>query len=339
MYTTPNTDTMQGRQLAGLLQATNRRARMLLTVAIRKADGGTYQQTYRAKAWDGTNGRMLTLDLDDGDWAAGTYATKVLHVDTAAGTCRPARGMTDKALLYAAEAAVRWAFTGQAPQPGNGTVEVTAADQCGCCGAELRHPVSKELGIGPECAKRMGLEHHYKGTTLSSRARRQAAKDEAAAPAPVQPELPTTTVAAQAPHRFTAPGDMDPEMWAQSVREAEERRAADADAQVQTRMAHPASTLLAVPCRLCWGQSKLKGYTCGYCGSTGCAAAPYDLAGLDATTAAALRSLAAEAWRMAKQMALKMSEQDYVALADRLDTCMGELGGLYDEARSGLAVA
>lgn len=167
-----NTETMQGRQLDGLLRSTNRKARMLLTVEIT----GTrhYQQTFRAKAWTTREGtRMLTLDLNDGDWAQGTYATKVLHVDATGGTLRPARGMNDNLLLYAATAAVRWAWRGAAPQPSNGTVAVTASMHCGACGMELTHPVSKELGIGPECAKRLGYEHHYKGATLTSARRRQ----------------------------------------------------------------------------------------------------------------------------------------------------------------------
>jgi hypothetical protein len=29
--------------------------------------------------------------------------------------------------------------------------------KCGCCGRKLTHPVSLTVGIGPECAKRLGL--------------------------------------------------------------------------------------------------------------------------------------------------------------------------------------
>jgi hypothetical protein len=190
MFATPNQDTLQGRMLAGLLAAeSNRNARMLLTVELQGARH--YQQTYRAKAWTAKDGtRMLTLDLNDGDWAQGTYATKVLHVNTAAGTALPAKGMGDDLLVYAARAAVQWAFTGTAPQPGNGSVAVTAAQLCGCCGRELTHPVSKDLGIGPECAKKLGLEHHYKGTTLTSARKAsvaKAAEKQGAAPAAPAP--------------------------------------------------------------------------------------------------------------------------------------------------------
>lgn len=323
MYTTANTDTLQGRQLDGLLRSKNRKARMLVTVDITKAAGTKYHQVFRVKAWDGNNGRMLTLDLDDGDWAAGVHATKVLHVDTTAGTVRPARGMTDKALLYAAHAAVRWAFTGQAPQPRNGTVEVSAAELCGACGTELTHKDSKELGIGPECAKRMGVDHHYHGTTLTSRAKREAAKQAAPAPAPVQQVLGN-------PQDADAAGT---DIFGAPVDRAAEREYQRQDELVQARMAAPGTDTVTPPCRLCWGQCKLKGYHCGYCDGTG-NAQTMRLAGMDATTAAAIRSLCNAAWRMAKQMPLQQSEQDYVHLADRLDTCMGDLGGLYAEAHA-----
>lgn len=186
MYTTPNTDTMQGRQLQGLLDSTNRRARMVLTVDITTAAGkAAYHQVYRVKAWTSQQGqRMLTLDLDDGDWAAGTYATKVCHVNTATGDFRPAKGMADKALLYGAQAVLYWAFTGKAvPNTKQGsTVQVQAAAVCGCCGQQLTHPVSLTLGIGPECAKKLGLEHHYGGSKVLA-TERKAAKAKAAAPA------------------------------------------------------------------------------------------------------------------------------------------------------------
>lgn len=185
MYTAPNTDTMQGRQLQGLLDSTNRRARMLLAVDITTADGRpAYHQVLRAKAWTAKDGaRMLTLDLDDGDWEAGRYATKVAHVNTATGKYSPARGMRDNRLLVAAQYALLWAFRGGVlPKTAKGsTVQVQAAQLCGCCGQQLTHPVSLTLGIGPECAKKLGLEHHYGGSKVLATA--QATKAAPAAPA------------------------------------------------------------------------------------------------------------------------------------------------------------
>lgn len=320
MYTTPNTDTLQGRQLAGLLESSNRNARMLLTVDIRKASGGTYHQTYRAKAWDARDGaRMVTLDLGDGDWAAGTYATKVLHVNTATSELRPARGMQDKALLYAGEAALRWAFTGQAPQPSNGTVEVTAAQLCGCCGHELTHPVSKDLGIGPECAKRMGLEHHYRGQTLTGRAARQA-KPASAAEAMAQATAARTGATVAAPAPATAP-----------VADASQDRAEQAEADALN------AASITAPCSACSGTSKLHGYTCGYCNSEG--KRVYTVAGLAAEDAALLHGLANTANTLVGRMQHSSNEHVYVQYADQLDSCMAAFTKALREARAKQAVA
>lgn len=175
-----NTETRVGRMLNGLIETTNRRAKLVLTVDV--AGAKAHHQEFRVKAWTGRDGtRMLTFDLADGDYAAGTYSTKVLHVNTATGQASPARGYSDQLVLYMAKAALQYATTGAAPQPGNGTVRVQEADHCGCCGLQLTHPVSIGLGIGPECAKRVGLEHHYGGSTKA--ATRKAAATPAAAPA------------------------------------------------------------------------------------------------------------------------------------------------------------
>lgn len=360
-YTTPDTDTLQGRQLDGLLRSTNNKARMLLTVDIRKQGGGTYHQTYRAKAWTSRRDghRMLTLDLGDGDYMAGIFPTKVVHVDTTEGTVRPARGMQDQALLYGAQAALRWAFTGQAPTPGNGTVEVTAAQLCGSCGAELTHPVSKELGIGPECAKRLGLEHHYSGKTLTSRARKaaMAAAPEVAALA-AKPVAELTLEEAEAVYARTTKGTPQAAELGQHIADlraaatapaqrpvaeatrerAEEQEAAAAAANPLEAEAIAASNVGAVllPCRLCNGQSRLSQYTCGYCASTGLAA--YDTSKLPAAAADLLAQIAREARDLAGRMAHTQGETSYVQLADQLDSVYGAFFKVLAEAQ-GTAVA
>lgn len=178
-----NTGTRVGRMLNGLIETTNRRAKLVLTVDV--AGAKAHHQDFRVKAWTGRDGtRMLTFDLADGDYDAGTYSTKVLHVNTTTGQASPARGYSDQLVLYMAKAALQYATTGTAPQPSNGSVRVQEADHCGCCGLQLTHPVSIELGIGPECAKRVGLEHHY---GVSTKAATRRTKKAAATPAAVAP--------------------------------------------------------------------------------------------------------------------------------------------------------
>ena len=158
----------------GLLASENKRARMLITVSVFNADERRLHQTFRLKAWTNRDGvKMITADLDDGDWAAGTWATKVAHLNVATGTVYPARETKDALLIYAAKAAIQYAQTGTVPTPGNGRVEAVEASLCGRCGAKLTDPVSIERGIGPEC---FGRET---GTT-TIRSRSKATKAEKA---------------------------------------------------------------------------------------------------------------------------------------------------------------
>lgn len=186
-----DTTTRAGRMLDGLIQADNPKAKMLLTVDV--AGQRAYHQEFRVKAWSGRDGtRMLTFDLHDGDWAAGQMPTKVMHVNTSTGQATPARGYSDQLVLWMAQAALRYAATGAAPAPSNGTVQVQEQEHCGCCGRRLTHPVSIGLGIGPECAKRVGLEHHYGGSQVAATRGSQAA----AAPTEDTPSYEALTAAA-----------------------------------------------------------------------------------------------------------------------------------------------
>lgn len=176
-----NTDTRAGRMLKGMIEHGNRNAAMRVTVDI--TGQRALHQTFRLKSWENRDSqRMVTLDLADGSWDAGTYATKVLHWNTATGQVFPARGefQDDKLMLWAAARALSYCQTGTFPAPGNGTLNVVEESRCGACGRDLDHPVSVELGIGPECAKRCGLEHHYRGQTIKGSQRRKNGK---AAPA------------------------------------------------------------------------------------------------------------------------------------------------------------
>jgi hypothetical protein len=158
----------------GLLGSENKRACVEVAVSVFNADERRLHQSFRLKAWRTRDGEQrVTADLNDGDWNAGTYATKVAHLNPANGAIYAAQGMNDKLLVYAATAAFRFAQTGEVPTPGNGRVECVEASRCGMCGTTLRNPVSIERGIGPEC---YGEETHT--TTIRSRSKATKAEKE-----------------------------------------------------------------------------------------------------------------------------------------------------------------
>lgn len=160
-----NTETRVGRMLDALVSHGNRNARVAVTVTI--TGTRSLHQTFRMKTWKNReDGTMISLDLNDGSWADGTYATKILHFNVETGQIFPAKGefRNDKLMQWAGEKALRFAITGEIPAPTNGTVEIHEESFCGACGKELDRPESIELGVGPECAKRCGLAHHYKSS-------------------------------------------------------------------------------------------------------------------------------------------------------------------------------
>jgi hypothetical protein len=154
-----NTEHRAGRMLDALAASENTRAKVLLTTDLRDANGGSrLHQTFAVKAWRGRTGPMLTVEVaGSGSWSEGTRATKMFHVDVAGGRIVEAKGAsTDRLLRYAAEAALAYAWLGEAgmPTPANGSVNVVESDNCGRCGRTLTDPESIARGIGPECANK-----------------------------------------------------------------------------------------------------------------------------------------------------------------------------------------
>lgn len=143
---TPTTDHRAGRMMTGLLGSTDKRAKVILTVDL--VGASRYHQTFFVKKWTGRDGTdMLSVEVK-GSWPR----QRVLHVNTITGTTSPARESAGDALLvYAAKAALGFAYTGTVPTAGNGTITVTEESVCGICGMELTDPVSIERGIGPQC--------------------------------------------------------------------------------------------------------------------------------------------------------------------------------------------
>lgn len=162
------------RMLDAMLAHGNRNARIVATVTLTRDDGHELHQSFRVKSWDGRSGKMLTLDLMNGDWSEGIRPTKVCHVSLPDGRCSPAkndgREFDDALVLYAAKAAVGWLLDGALPTPSNGAVACAVSDFCSCCGRELTDDTSIRLGIGPECERRVyGRASRRSGTVTGRR--------------------------------------------------------------------------------------------------------------------------------------------------------------------------
>lgn len=145
-YRTIDTETRVGRQLDGMIGSDNRRAKVVLTTDLQGAK--RYHETFELRRWENRDGHVVvTIQVK------GFGGSKLYHVNTATGDCRPARDCpADPLLRYAAQSALRFAWTGTVPTPSNGVVEVVEEAVCGVCGLELTDPVSIERGIGPTCA-------------------------------------------------------------------------------------------------------------------------------------------------------------------------------------------
>jgi len=143
-----NTDTRVGRQLDALIQSSNKRGKVIVTVDLASASQ-RYHQTFVISTWQGRDGTpMLSVDVK-GAWPR----VKVLHMNLLTQRVGVARqSESDALLVYAARTALGFAITSETPAPSNGTVNCHEEAVCGHCGADLTDPVSIERGIGPTCA-------------------------------------------------------------------------------------------------------------------------------------------------------------------------------------------
>jgi hypothetical protein len=154
-----NVDTRVGRMLDALAVSDNRRGMVLVTVTVKAADGGRrYHEAFAIKQWAGRDGtRNLSVSIhNSGDWASGIKPITVMHLNLLTREMFPGRDERGAAPLirYAANAALRFAWTGTLPTPANGSVEAVEAAKCGRCGATLVDPESIARGLGPECASK-----------------------------------------------------------------------------------------------------------------------------------------------------------------------------------------
>lgn len=147
-----NMKTRIGARLRALLDSPLSSGYLDLTVTLYgEGDCRRYRQRFRVRKWVGEQGvRMLTVETlkDRRRPAAG-----VRHMNTVTGRRSPARGDAglSEVLQYAADAALRYAYTGSAPKPPNGRVEIVEGDVCAPCGAALYDPGDIAIGICSGC--------------------------------------------------------------------------------------------------------------------------------------------------------------------------------------------
>lgn len=151
----PNTDTRAGRMLDGLISSANKSGKVLLTTTVTDAAGGKrLHETFALRKWTGKNATLLFVAIPTtADWENDVKPVTPVTINLDTGEIRDDHkdSRVTPLLRYAAHAALRYALTGEAPQPGNGKVEVLESVVCGMCGAPLTDPVSIERGIGPDC--------------------------------------------------------------------------------------------------------------------------------------------------------------------------------------------
>lgn len=174
----PNQEARVGRMLDALLASDNEKGKVLLTVAVKDAGGGSrLHETFQLRKWSARFGgaRRLFVSIPrTADWEAEPRVKPVtpLTLDLETGELREDRRdpRVTPLVLFAARAAWRYALTGEAPRPGNGSVEVREEGVCGACGLPLTDDTSLRLGIGPDCEKRLYGKATSRSRTMTSKA-------------------------------------------------------------------------------------------------------------------------------------------------------------------------
>lgn len=163
-----------GRMFAAMMQSENETARMELVVEISK-DGKTtsLHDTFQIRKW---KGRMLFVSIPDtADWEADPVVKPVTPLSVNIGTGEIRTSSDDprvtKLVEYAGHAVLRFALTGETPNPENGTVKIVEQSICGACGKKLKDPESIRDGVGPDCYEKLtGTRRRKQSKKLSPRA-------------------------------------------------------------------------------------------------------------------------------------------------------------------------
>lgn len=154
------TEHRAGRMLSALLGSDNRSAKLLLTVEL-ESSGTKYHQTFHVRKWSRRDGvDLLQVQVaNSADWDAVPPRPPItvmsVDLDDLSLLMQRDRRADDRVLVYAAEAALMYAWTGQTKTPKNGSVRVLEESVCGRCGLPLTDPESIDRGVGPDCYGKM----------------------------------------------------------------------------------------------------------------------------------------------------------------------------------------
>lgn len=168
------TEHRAGRMLDALLGSQNRAAKLLLTVELERGET-KYHQTFHVRKWARSGGdEILQIQIaNSADWNAFPPRPPItvlsMNLEDMSFLRQHDRRADDPVLVYAAEAALMYAWTGQTKAPKNGSVRILEESVCGRCGLPLTDPESIDRGVGPDCYGKMT------GTT-TIRGRRKAAR-------------------------------------------------------------------------------------------------------------------------------------------------------------------
>lgn len=143
------------------------------TITISNPRGG--HATFKIKAAKGKHAGRTFVEVPD---ESADYGWRSIgEVLPAPGTGRMLRSYrgTSEALTYAVQLVLN-ALDGSIDLDSHrgGPYAVQVADTCGACGRELTHPDSIPVGIGPDCAERLGRFHPgYSSQHVATRTRKK----------------------------------------------------------------------------------------------------------------------------------------------------------------------
>lgn len=147
------------------------------TVTISNPRGG--HATFRIKqAAKGKHSGRTFVEVPDESAQWGWRGVGSVTTATLPYTFQPYSGTT-KELAYAVQLVLNALAAEAEPEylmdVRGGPYTVQAANTCGACGRELTHPDSIPVGIGPECAAKLGSFHPgYSSQHVATRNQKQA---------------------------------------------------------------------------------------------------------------------------------------------------------------------
>jgi hypothetical protein len=146
--------------------------RATITIANPRGDHATFKIKHARGAHAGRT--FVEVPDESAQWGWRSVG-EVLAAPDGSRSLKAYRG-TSGTLIYAIQL-VLCALDGSVDldEKRGGPYTVQAANTCGACGRELTHPDSIPVGIGPECAAKLGSFHPgYSSQRVATRTQRQA---------------------------------------------------------------------------------------------------------------------------------------------------------------------